>query len=196
VISHGDLDHDGGMQSLLLGMNTRSVLLGPSVEAPRVQAERCVRGQRWIWDDVVFEVLHPTDGSVGESENDTSCVLQVSGAGRTTLITGDIEQTGEAELLSHGVNEADVVTMAHHGSRTSSTPEFIAAIDAELALASAGYRNRWNFPKADVVARWKVAGATVESTIESGAIEVSIRANEPMTVRHFRREHHRYWSAR
>lgn len=195
VISHGDLDHEGGMQSLLRGMKTRSILVGPSVEGMPARAARCERGQRWVWDEVVFEIVHPSSGA-GGSDNDTSCVLRVIGAGRTTLVTGDIEASGESALVAAASNIADIITIAHHGSRTSSTPEFVATTSAALALVSAGYRNRWSFPKSDVIARWKEAGATVESTIDSGALEVSIRLNEPMSVRHFRRERRRYWTAR
>jgi competence protein ComEC len=195
VISHGDLDHEGGMQSVLAGMPTGSLIVGASVHAP-LEAELCVRGQRWVWDQVVFDVLHPGAENESGSENDNSCVLKITGAGGTTLLTGDIEAQAEADILANASVVADIVTVAHHGSRSSSTPEFVAATKASLALVSAGYRNRWNFPKPDVTRRWRDAGAEIASTIDSGAIEVQVPPNRRISIRHFRRERHRYWSSR
>ena len=194
VISHGDLDHEGGARSLLLGMPTRSVLVGASVEN-RPDAARCSRGQRWSWDGVEFEILHPDTGFVARNDNDTSCVLKVTGKGGTALITGDIEAVAEAALPAESIS-ADLVVVAHHGSASSSKAPFIAATGARLALVSAGYRNRWSFPRPEVVARWRAAGAEVVATIDSGAIEASVRPQERIAIRRYRSEHRRYWSAR
>lgn len=195
VISHGDLDHQGGMRSILEQMPTRSLLVGPTVQTTRT-AEQCKRGQRWVWDDVVFETLHPAESSASDSDNNRSCVLKVAGQGGSALLTGDIEAEAEAAVIRAGPLAADIVSIAHHGSRSSSTPEFVAAVGAKLALVSAGYRNRWNFPKQDVVQRWRERGAHVASTIDSGAIEIAVRRDGQMLVRHHRREQRRYWSAR
>jgi competence protein ComEC len=195
VISHGDLDHEGGAKSLLLGVPIRSLLVGPSVQTA-AHAAQCLDGQRWTWDGVVFEILHPGAGIAGASDNDTSCVLKVTGEGGTALITGDIEADAEAELLARSAVRADIVTVAHHGSSSSSTAAFVAGTRAQLALVSAGYRNRWNFPRPDVVERWRAAGAEVVATIDSGAIELSVRPNQPIAMRRFRDEHRRYWSSR
>jgi competence protein ComEC len=202
VISHGDLDHQGGMQSLLTNMSTRSILLGPSVvQGPSVaklgdRPERCTIGQQWSWDGVLFEILHPGRGVGSSSDNDTSCVVRIVGRAGTALLTGDIEAEAERELLERGVQRTDIVVIAHHGSRSSSTEPFVTRTSPKLALVSAGYRNRWNFPRSDVTQRWRDVGAQVESTIESGAIAVSVAAEKGIVVRHYRREHRRYWSSR
>jgi competence protein ComEC len=201
VISHGDLDHQGGMQSLLSGMPTRSILLGPSVVPTSVEElggrlERCSIGQRWRWDGVVFEILHPLPTVVSSSDNDSSCVVRIVGRAGTSLLTGDIEAGAEEELLDRDLPKADIVVIAHHGSRSSSTEAFVQRTSPKLALVSAGYRNRWNFPKSDVTQRWREIGARVESTIDSGAIEVSVDAENGIVVRHHRREHRHYWSPR
>jgi len=196
VISHGDLDHAGGARSLVLGMNVRSALVGPSVRGSLPQAVHCAAGQRWSWDGVAFEILHPGADSVAMSDNDTSCVLKVTGEGGIALLTGDIEARAESELAATMAIDADIVTVAHHGSSSSSTAEFVARTRARLALVSAGYRNRWNLPRPEVVERWRAAGAEVVATIDSGAIEVSVEPNRPIAVRRFRLEHRRYWSSR
>lgn len=202
VVSHGDLDHSGGMYSLLKGLPTTSVLVGPSIpsttvaeRAGRVNIRHCVRGQRWHWDGVDFEVLHP-DASRYDSDNDSSCVLRISGAGGSALLTGDIERLAEAAVVAHGLPQTDVVVAAHHGSRSSSTPELVDAAQATLAIMSAGYRNRWGFPKPDVTARWQASGATVWSTIDSGALTVEVDAHGIRPVDEYRKQHKHYWSAR
>lgn len=196
VISHGDLDHRGGMHSVLGNIHTASVLLGPSVNAPELVAERCAAGQRWHWDEVEFEVLHPDASGRIRTNNDSSCVLRVKGRGGTALLTGDIEAAAEEELLARGLDRIDVLVIPHHGSRSSSTADFVASTRPRLALVSAGYRNRWGFPKEDVVERWRSAGATIASTVESGAIEVSAPTTGHIEVRHHRRERRRYWASR
>src|SRR5690606_13468289 len=60
VVSHGDLDHRGGLESLLSSMKARRTVLGPSVERRPEGAELCVQGERWTWDEVRFEFLHPS----------------------------------------------------------------------------------------------------------------------------------------
>jgi competence protein ComEC len=197
VISHGDLDHQGGMRSILAALPVASLLVGPSVNGLPHATPRCTAGQRWRWDDIEFEILHPSVG-VGESasDNNTSCVLRVSGLGGTTLLTGDIEADAERELLGKGPQPADVVIVAHHGSRSSSTQAFVESTSPQLALVSAGYRNRWGFPRPEVARRWRAAGATVIDTVAAGAIEVAVTRRSGIDVHEYRRERRKYWSAR
>jgi len=180
VASHDDLDHAGGAASVekLLPVEARvasgSVLdaLGPTV--------RCRRGERWAWDGVSFEWLHPGAGRPA-TDNDGSCVLRVRAGGHTVLLTGDVERRAEAELLARSVlAPVDVLLVPHHGSRTSSTAAFVAATRPRWALVPVGHRNRWGFPKADVVARWRAAGAEVLDGSVSGAIEFELHPGQPI----------------
>lgn len=195
IVSHGDLDHRGGLRSVLDQVATRTVLMGPSVEfdAP---GERCLHGQRWSWDGVEFEVLHPAAWDVAHNDNDSSCVIRIEGRALSALLTGDVEAHGEQALLTRGLEPSDIVAVAHHGSLSSSTPAFVAASGARLALVSAGYRNRWGFPQPEIVRRWRAHGANVISTIDSGAIEVIASADGELAVRQYRRERRRYWASR
>jgi len=197
MVSHGDLDHAGGMRSVLRGMTTRQVSAGPSVVLAQAAAEsvRCQAGQQWLWDGVSFEVLHPMDAPAG-SDNDSSCVLRIAGPAGSALLTGDIEKQAESSLVERGLPQTDVVVVAHHGSRSSSTVELLARVRARIAIFSAGYRNRWNFPKADVVERWRSTGARTVSTIDSGAIGVRVDTATGVQVEQYRQEHRHYWSAR
>lgn len=192
MISHGDLDHRGGMASVLRGMPVGRVQNGPSVTNSGRQVHPCRRGQRWVWDQVHFEVLHP-DGAAYPGDNDSSCVLRVSGVGGSALLTGDIQSRAEASLAAARLPPADVVVVPHHGSNTSSTAGFVAATRPRLALIAAGYRNRWGFPKPAVLERWHAAGAQTFSTVDSGAIEVTVGADGELLPRRHRVEARRYW---
>jgi len=197
MVSHGDLDHSGGMRSLLQGMPTRIVTAGPSVTSlpATVASTPCMRGQRWQWEGVVFEVLHP-GAAHDDDDNNSSCVLRISGAAHSVLLTGDIERPAELALVARGLPATDVVVVAHHGSRSSSTDEWVAAAQAKIAIFSAGYRNQWGFPRPEVVQRWQSSGARTMSTIDAGAIAVAVEPGRSLQVREYRREHRRYWSAR
>ncbi len=110
------------------------------------------------------------------SINDNSLVLTVERAGRCVLFTGDLEAEGEQALVdgAGGALPCDVVKVAHHGSRTSSSPALVAATRPAWAVISLGRGNRFGFPDPGVVARWQAAGAGVLRTDEAGAVTVTI----------------------
>lgn len=206
MVSHGDLDHIGGMQSILKGMPVTHLMTGPSISPARLRTAQvangghldthyCHRGQRWQWDGVTFEVLHPQT-LADVSDNESSCVLRIAGPGGSALLTGDIERLTEADIVANGLAPTDIVVAAHHGSHSSSTPGLVAAAQAKLTIFSAGYRNRWGFPKPDVVARWQSSGARPFSTIDSGAVTITVGLQGVPLVTEYRRERRHYWAAR
>jgi len=180
VASHDDLDHAGGATSVagLLPVR-RLVASGATLDAVGA-VEPCRRGERWQWDGVVFEWLHPGMRRF-DKDNDNSCVLRVRVGRHTVLLTGDIERSAEAELVERGgVARADIVLVPHHGSRTSSTAAFVSATRPRWALVPSGHRNRWGFPKPDVVERWQSAGAEVLVGSATGAIEFELHPQRPI----------------
>lgn len=192
VVSHGDQDHSGGLQSLQAALPVRTLYAGPSVgEAPGKIG--CRRGQQWQWDGVAFLVLHPPAQGLSESGNDTSCVLLVRASAGSALLTGDIEADGEQDLLDRGLPRVSVVVAPHHGSETSSSSLFVDALRPDVTIFSTGYRNRWNFPRAAVVERWRSSGARTYDTSQSGAITVSL-TTRAVLVREHRRGQRRYWN--
>jgi competence protein ComEC len=192
VVSHGDLDHRGGANSILASEPVARVLAGPSVGPLSRPRELCRRGQRWIWDGVQFEMLHPAH-SARASDNDSSCVLRVHSAAGSVLLAGDVEAMAESEIVESGLPGTSVIAVPHHGSRTSSTAPLVAAAHPALALISAGYRNRWGLPRREVVALWRAAGARVLTTADSGAIEITFAAGHPPLAREYRQTQRRYW---
>jgi competence protein ComEC len=194
VLSHEDSDHIGGALSVLESLQVAAMAsslgtghpLRSLVAAPR----RCAAGEAWEWDGVRFEFLAPTWNGAAK-RNDLSCVLRIAAAGRAMLLTGDIERAAEKALLSSAV-QSDVMLVPHHGSRTSSTPEFIAAVAPRWAIVAAGYRNRFGHPNREVLERYRSAGAQVARTDLQGSIAIRLSA-QGVGIEGERTRRGRYW---
>jgi competence protein ComEC len=157
--------------------------------------QRCASGASWEWDGVRFEMLHPASAAArARKSNDLSCVLKVTAGGRSMLLTGDIEKPAEAELAARDAAKlaADILLAPHHGSKTSSTPEFLAAVRPSAAVIPVGYRNRFGHPNAEVVERYGAAGARLWRTDLDGAVTVRM-VDGNFTVASQRWENRRYW---
>jgi competence protein ComEC len=200
MLSHRDSDHTGGAAAVL-AMQPQAALLSSIEDAHELQAlrrsQRCVAGQRWDWDGVVFEVLHPAAADYGTpaKPNALSCVLRIANGARTALLAGDIEQPQEARLVAAGVPlRADLLLVPHHGSRTSSSEAFLQAVRPDLALVQAGYRNRFGHPAEAVMARYAQQGIRVRDTVHCGAAHWS--SAWPHELRCQRDAALRYWHHR
>lgn len=177
MLSHRDSDHVGGAASLLqrvpVGGLSSSLADDHPLRAAAVPQQRCRSGQRWQWDGVDFEVLHPGDevDLPGRKPNAVSCVLRVGGPQGVALLTGDIERAQELALVERAGDRlrADVLLVPHHGSRTSSSEAFLAAVTPRVAVVQAGYRSRFGHPAPDVVARYAARGAEVVRSDACGA---------------------------
>lgn len=192
IVSHADNDHSGGAAAVLEAYPAAQVLKGPDVAD--LPGASCVAGQRWMWDGVEFEMLHPRE-DFRPLGNDSSCVLMITAAGGSMLVLGDVERRGERDVAAHPRVAADVVIVGHHGSATSSTWPLVQATEPRYALVSAGYRNRWNFPRAEIVERWESVGAEVYSTGDTGALHVTLGA-DGITLVAERERQRRYWRTR
>jgi competence protein ComEC len=192
VVSHDDMDHAGGVETLRESFAVALTMTEPRATLARDLA--CTRGVGWQWDGVHFRVVHPVAGFEGRS-NDRSCALMVAGPGGRALLLADAEEAAERAMLEEPL-AADVVLLPHHGSRSSSSPELVAAIGARLGIASAGFGNRWGMPVHEVVARWRAAGTTVVATAEEGAVIVRFGAHpRALEVSTERGDHPRWWRA-
>lgn len=203
VISHQDKDHEGGAEAVLAAVPTAELLTSVAAEHPLsavpVPHRACADGEAWTWDGVRFEILHPAadDYLSAKKSNALSCVLKVSAPAGALLLTGDIEARDEAALLArHGGRlRAAVLVPAHHGSRGSSSPSFVAGVSPRLTLISAGYRNRFGHPAREVVERLEKSGAAVRRTDGEGALTVAFDAGG-ISVASERQERRRYWHGR
>jgi competence protein ComEC len=198
VLTHEDSDHVGGALSVLESVEVQALAsslpaahaLNAFVPAPR----RCQAGLGWEWDGVRFEFLHPQPGRQPSSRNNESCVLHIRTQGGAALLTGDIERTAET-LLVQRVPASTVLLVPHHGSRTSSSAAFIAAVRPRWAIVPAGYRNRFGHPSAEVLERYRAAGVGLLRTDLDGAVSTRLLATE-VQVEAERVRRSRYWRAR
>ena len=193
VQSHGDNDHIGGLQGVLGEVPVSRAVSSVPGMVPHPQVRECLDGEVWRWDGVEFRILHPVAG-VEMSANDRSCVVQVRARNTTLLLPGDIERVAERSLLQrHGAGlKADVLVAPHHGSRTSSTGDFIRAVSPEIAVFPVGYRNRFGLPNRDVVTRYRDHGIRLLSTADSGAIRIDT-TGAGITVTEHREKQRRFW---
>ena len=211
VLSHRDSDHTGGAAAIL-AMQPAATLISSIEDSHELQnlrrATRCAAGQRWSWDGVGFEFLHPVvdDYQAAVKSNGMSCVLRISGSASsrndnrqpTALLAGDIELAQEnrlvADIASREKLRADVLLVPHHGSKTSSSAPFLDAVQARIALVQSGYRNRFGHPAAPVTARYQERGIRLYTSPRCGA--ATWQSNAPDQVICEREKRLRYWHHR
>lgn len=198
VLSHDDSDHAGGAAAVLgaVAVDWTAGSL-PERDALRADAPRfrpCARGERWQWDGVDFEMLHPLrDDAVGGNRN--SCVVRVSAGAHSALLAGDVELASERDLLEAGaLRPTDIVVAPHHGSRSSSGDAFIAALTPRWVLYAVGYRSRFGHPHKEVAARYREAGACDLRSDRDGAVRMRV-APEGVVAERWRVSARRYWHA-
>ena len=193
VVSHRDKDHAGGLPAVLAhGAISRIVS-----SVGEIDRELCTAGQYWEWDGVRFEMLHPDVSDYAQKTkkpNNLSCVLRVSSAAMSLLLTADIEAADERALIARaaGPLRADVLVVPHHGGKGSSSAEFVAAVAPREAVFSAGYRNSFGHPRADILDRY--AASRVWRTDRDGAVHIALGGAAEVSA--WRRERPRYWQGR
>lgn len=208
IVTHPDEDHTGGAAAVLQTLEVGALVFG-SASAERAEllplrelarrrgvAELAVAaGSELSAGDLRVRVLWPPPGWSG-ADNDASLVAAVGVGPVRLLVCGDLEAAGERALLELGVDlRADVLQLGHHGSRTSSTGAFLAAVAPSVALAASGTRPRYDYPHPEVRRRAKAARALVlaqtggVATVRwsQGGEWLTIAMREPVAVRRERR---------
>jgi competence protein ComEC len=187
VATHAHEDHIGGLRALIdnfrpaelwtgalgedaawLSLRRHAALNGVRLRSPRA-------GERFTWGGVSLEVLSPPNEleSVGRGRNNDSLVLRLTYGSTSFLLTGDIEQAVERRLLADdALRRADVLKVAHHGSRSSTTELFLQAVQPTFAVISDGYENIYRFPHPAVLDRLADANATVWRTDMHGLVSI------------------------
>lgn len=229
MVSHSDIDHAGGLPSILKDMPVfqtyasfnLSAWLGHATRVSSQQSQitypsaisTCEAGQQWTWDGVIFKVLHPLQTQISANEkqdaafsagvkkkrrtNADSCVLHIQGQYHSALLPGDIGVKEEASLIgrSQEMLRAEVVVIAHHGSLTSSSSQFVQQVRAQHAIAQAGYLNRFAHPAPAVEKRWREALVRVWRTDMHGAVTAQSHATG-LDVYSQSERRKRYWHER
>ncbi len=189
LATHADADHIQGLADVAKNFRVSGAFFGRTplknaefanvfsiLQKRGIESATISRGDILSFDDVKIEVLSPEKDTNADaiSDNNHSIVLRLNFGERKILMTGDIEKETENELLqSLEFLRSDVVKVAHHGSQTSSTQNFINQTKAKLAIISVGRNSPFGHPREEVVERWKNSGAMVLTTGENGTITVS-----------------------
>jgi len=194
MISHEDIDHRGGARYLSDNFQIDEILTSDITVIENSKA--CKQGQSWQWDGVNFEVLSPPVIYVG-NDNNRSCVLKVWNQYHSLLLTGDIQKQTEKSLLKSHPNKliADVMSVPHHGSKTSSSITFLKQVNPDIGLISAGYRSRFGHPKATIIKRYQALDIELLDTINHGAISLKFPADKQKIKRtSYRLDKQTFWS--
>jgi competence protein ComEC len=157
---------------------------------------RCVAGQRWEWDGIGFDMLHPDAASYDNPKwkpNARGCTLKLTQSSASMLLPADIEAPQERALVASMPErlQATVLLAPHHGSGTSSTLAFLQAVRPQVAVFQMGYRNRYHHPRPDVYARYGELG--IERVRNDAAGAITLQFASSLTFGEYRRQHARYW---
>ncbi|HLD09122.1 MAG TPA: DNA internalization-related competence protein ComEC/Rec2, partial [Methylophilaceae bacterium] len=201
IVSHNDTDHSGGMASVLAQIPVDWVASSLADNTPVLATHEhmlCYAGQSWVWDGVRFDMLHPSPSSYEDADikdNNRSCVLRVTSQFGSLLLTGDIEREAEQELLGSFADElaSDILIVPHHGSKTSSTPAFIAAVQPQVTIFTVGYRNRFGHPKQAVLERYAQTGSKAYRSDNDGAVLLDFSSSKAIAITRWRYQARRYW---
>lgn len=198
IISHADLDHAGGAPRLVRDWSIGQKLSGEPQRLAQVYRlegfKQCEAGQQWHWDGVDFEILAPGLFEVRD-HNDHSCVLSVSSGEQRLMITGDLGARHERLLTYYYEPErlaSEVLVAGHHGSRHSSDPRWLSALQPDLVLFPAGYRNRFAFPHDEVIERVEQQSADWLNTACEGAIQIHF-SEQRWTLKRLERQYRPRW---
>ena len=203
VVSHADNDHAGGAKAIAGSIDVVEIIAGEDLANINQPVSKCAAGQTWNWDGVEFSILYPLNpikergNGKRKSGNDASCVLLIQSKYGSLLLTGDISKSAERKLVKYYKDklDVDVVSVPHHGSKSSSSKAFVNKLNPDYAVVSSGYRNRYKFPKPEVVKTYANAGAAILNTADSGMITISITDKGLSESMQYRRENKRVWMA-
>ena len=189
VATHADSDHIQGLADVAENFTIGKVIVGraavgavdydalASISArKKIRFETVSAGEGFEVGGARVEILNPAAGNEG-SDNDGSVVMRIVLGERAFLLTGDIERAAEAAIAGQPLN-ADVVKVPHHGSRTSSSENFILSTGASFAIVPVARRSRFGHPHPEVIERWENAGVRVMTTYENGTITFETNGRE------------------
>lgn len=197
VVSHNDLDHSGGAQSLVQDFAATSIYSGERVVGiPDSRVKACLSGQAWQMGRAKVQVLWPK-GKTGLDGNDTSCVLLISliTAGKhpiTILLPGDVGSDVEEALLSELPENIHVLIASHHGSASSSSYRFVRYVSPDYVVYSSGHKNRYGHPHPKVSRRFQREGSIELHTGRDGAAVFHWKEDD-LTVSRARQKYARPW---
>ncbi|MBY0346471.1 MAG: DNA internalization-related competence protein ComEC/Rec2, partial [Neisseriaceae bacterium] len=196
VLSHHDNDHDGAAESLLAQLPIQRIYAGQAKEYPTLTntlpIQHCHQQIQWQWDSVNFRFLTPQLDMqlTNTDDNAHSCVLRIQTDNAAALLTGDLPAQQERALLTEVVS-AEVLILGHHGSKTSSSLDFLRAVNPKIAVVSAGYLNRYHHPHPTVLQRLTQENVPLWRTDQAG--QILLKLNKEINIETASQNSKRYW---
>lgn len=180
ILSHDDNDHSGGATKLLMHYPKAELYTPSQVTYANHSPLPCMRGKEMQWRTLRISMLAP-EQIVAQARNQHTCVLLIEGGQYQVLLTGDLDRKSELRYLSL-LPKVDIVQIAHHGSKTSTSQPFLQQIDAKIALISSGLGNRWRFPHSEVLERLAMQKMQILNTGWDGQIRLRFMRNNELII--------------
>ncbi|MDP3706091.1 MAG: DNA internalization-related competence protein ComEC/Rec2 [Legionellaceae bacterium] len=183
IISHPDLDHRGGLESLEQNYKIKELIVDDPVFYKR--GVSCHTHASWQWDGVSFRFFPIS--TLMKSKNNNSCILQIANRAGKVLFSGDIERPAEQYLVTKYAKDlaSTIMLIPHHGSKTSSSASFIEQIAPKYAVVSYGFDNRYHFPHQKAMQVYHEHQIPVFNTLDCGMVSIHLQP-EHMTPRCYR----------
>lgn len=188
ALTHAHQDHLGGLAAVLRNFRVGALWVSREAASPALESlEKVARdraipvfhehdGENFGFDGVKGQVLWPPsedEANSAQAKNNDSLVLRLQFGEKAFLLAGDIERQAEFALARRGqAASSDLLKIAHHGSKTSTTEQFLASIAPQVGIISVGEANPYGHPHPDVVARLETSGVRVLRTDRDGAITI------------------------
>lgn len=181
ILTHGHQDHAGGAPAVISGIPVKKIMIAREEFTPalekliNISADATYipiyQNQQILLDDTKIDIIHDGIRAETKSSNESSAVIKVTYGSHSFLFTGDLETKGEQAILTEGQPvSCSVLKVGHHGSKTSSTAEFLAAVQPRYAVISVGYNNRFGHPHPDVINRLAERSIETYRTDQHGAV--------------------------
>ena len=188
IVSHGDLDHAGGLSSILSNFSVKTHL--------GFDGEPCRVGQEIVLGKFLVVSTLSGTGHKTLDTNADSCVVRLTVHGRQIIMAGDIPAGIEMSLIADQQikSPVDVLLAPHHGSNSSSSPSFIDALSPKAVVFTTKLENQFGHPHPSVISRYQRRGSHLWDTGVSGGISVIVRPGSKLTVKPQRQAFSPYWT--
>ena len=195
ILSHNDLDHRGGLKSVLNNLPVQTLIRGETAAEEEPPWDSCDADRDWYLGNIRVVIIGLGASALSWEGNNRSCVVLLETAGVRMLIPGDIEIEREWALLAHPELQKpiDILLAPHHGSKTSSSRRWIDALQPRRVIFSAAYRSRYRHPNPEVLERYQRSGAQLSCTSASGAQLIQFDGRGHFYVQDWRLTERRYW---
>ncbi len=178
-VSHWHFDHYSGIDALLEDLKIKNIYSGyinDEVDLNDNVKLLNMGDNKRVNDKLKFSILWPRLGYTSNNENNMSLVILIEYYNYKILFTGDIEKEIEDILINNGLTDVDILIVPHHGSKTSSTMNFVNNLEPEYSLISYG-NNNYGIPNEEVIDRYKNKNSTILTTFDDGEIDFIINRN-------------------